>query len=275
MVQGRVALSRLNNKQRVALLGVLGKDVLIDDSYNLLAQTAAELRTAQIEVLEIMNAPSKSRFPVVQAGDLFVRQIYKELYGNILEMFETSPEKQIVLTGTSGIGKSVFLVYLAIRLLAESDDDEPPIIIFHTKRSEECYVFGGCLTVRSGNIEDFKPFLTLSDTWYLVDSSPHPVLDKARTVISASPKTLFSETNQYQDVDKDVAWRYYMAPWDLEELTTCWNSVTDFKELVPLKMVEELYSKIGGVPRYVLGRPMKVFKSLTFWMWLQSALCFE
>src|SRR5690606_12622138 len=128
--------------------------------------------------------------------------------------------KQIVLTGTSGIGKSVFLVYLTIRLLAESDDDEPPIIIFHTKQSTKCIAFGGYSTVRSGDIEDFAPFLTLPETWYIVDSSPNPALDKARTVISASPKTLFSEINQYQNIDKDVAWRYYMAPWSLEELTT-------------------------------------------------------
>ncbi|KAK5796970.1 hypothetical protein F5H01DRAFT_385410 [Linnemannia elongata] len=38
---------------------------------------------------------------------------------------------------------------------------------------------------------DFKPFLSLPDTWYFVDSTPDPVLGRAKTVISASPKTLF------------------------------------------------------------------------------------
>ncbi|KAI9233715.1 MAG: hypothetical protein BYD32DRAFT_118635 [Podila humilis] len=170
-------------------------------------------------------------------------------------MFENSQEKQIVVTGTPGIGKSVFLIYLAIRLLAESDDDNPPIIIFHTKWSDICFVFGGCSTVRSGNIKDFAPFLTLTDTWYFVDSAPEPVLDKARTVVSVSPKTLFSE-DSYQDIDKDVAWRYYMAPWNLEELKKCRSCVEDFK-VVPLQVVEELYLRIGGVPRYVLARPKK------------------
>ncbi|KAF8910309.1 hypothetical protein BGZ58_005912, partial [Dissophora ornata] len=241
----------------VALLGVLGEDILATDYFKSLIMAAVELRNADIGELDKIKAPLGSKFPVVQAGDLYVRQTYKELYGDILKMFkEEDGEKQIVVTGTSGIGKSVFLVYLVIRLLVESDVDNPPIIIFHTKQSKKCFAFGGYSTVRSGDIDDFAPFLTLPDTWYLVDSSPEPVLDKARTVIAASPKTLFSGANPYQDVDKDVAWRYYMAPWSLEELTTCRSSVADFN-VVPLEMMEKLYSRIGGVPRYVLARPMK------------------
>ncbi|KFH63328.1 hypothetical protein MVEG_10738 [Podila verticillata NRRL 6337] len=205
--------------------------------------------------MDKLSAPGNSVSPVVQASDLYVRQTYKDLFDEILKMFENSQEKQIVVTGTPGIGKSVFLIYLAIRLLAESDDDNPPIIIFHTKWSDICFVFGGCSTVRSGNIKDFTPFLTLTDTWYFVDSAPEPVLDKARTVVSVSPKTLFSE-DSYLDIDKDVAWRYYMAPWNLEELKKCRSCVEDLK-VVPLQVVEELYSRIGGVPRYVLARPKK------------------
>ncbi|KAI8603153.1 hypothetical protein EDD21DRAFT_369903 [Dissophora ornata] len=256
VVKGGVDLSCLNNKQRVALLGVLGQDILITDYFSSLVMAAVELRNADIGELDEIKAPFGSKFPVVQAGDLYVRQTYKELYGDILKTFEKIGEKRIVITGTSGIGKSVFLVYLVIRLLAESDDGNPPIIIFHTKESNICFAFGGYSTVRSGYLEDFAPFLTLPDTWYLVDSSPELVLNKARTVIAASPKTLFSGATRYQDVDKDVAWRYYMAPWSLEELTTCRSSVADFN-VVPFEMMEELYSRIGGIPRYVLARPMK------------------
>ncbi|KAK5796915.1 hypothetical protein F5H01DRAFT_401324 [Linnemannia elongata] len=108
---------------------------------------------------------------------------------------------------------------------------------FPHQTERECYVFGGRSTVRSGNIEAFKPFLSLPDTWYFVDSTPDPVLGRAKTVISASPKTLFSEAHQYQDVDKRVAWRYYMAPWSLEELKKCRISVVGF-EVVPLEAVK-------------------------------------
>jgi hypothetical protein len=49
-----------------------------------------------------------------------------------------------------------------------------------------------------------------------------------------------------------------MAPWSLEELKICRTKVSSFK-VVPLEAPEDLYAKIGGVPRYVLERPMKVF----------------
>lgn len=267
VVGDKIYLARLDNKERVLVLKGLGQSIQGDDSYDLLSRIAQELQGVSIKAMDKISAPSGTLLPVVGTNDLYVRQAYKDLYDTILGKFENkennvSPkssavQKHIVVTGTSGIGKSAFLVYFAIRLLAESDDVNPPMIIFHTKRSAECYVYGGCSEVRSGNIKDFRPFLRLPDTWYLVDSSPDPVLDRAKTVISASPKTLFSEAHQYQDVDKGVTWRHYMAPWNLEELKMCRSCVVGF-EVVPLATMEELYSMIGGVPRYVLERPMKV-----------------
>ncbi|KAK5796982.1 hypothetical protein F5H01DRAFT_401214 [Linnemannia elongata] len=204
------------------------QDIAGDDIFSSLSRTALELHGANIKDMDKISAPRGILLPVVDTNDIYVREAYKDLYDTILGTFENNTP----------------------------DDDNPPIIVFHTKRSAKCYVFGGRSTVRSGDIETFEPFLSLPDTWYFVDSTPDPVLGRAKTVISASPKTLFSEAHQYQDVDKRVAWRYYMAPWSLEELKKCRISVVGF-EVVPLEAVEELYSKIGGVPRYVLERPMQ------------------
>ncbi|KAK5796917.1 hypothetical protein F5H01DRAFT_418729 [Linnemannia elongata] len=247
-----------DNKERVSLLDFIGQAIDRTDTFYSMSSTALALQDTNMKNMDKLSAPRGILLPVVDTNDIYVREAYKDLYDTILGTFENNTpytgnelKKHVIVTG-----KSAFLVYFAIRLLAESDNDNPPIIVFHTKRSAECYVFGGRSTVRSGNIEAFKPFLSLPDTWYFVDSTPDPVLGRAKTVISASPKTLFSEAHQYQDVDKRVAWRYYMAPWSLEELKKCRISVVGF-EVVPLEAVEELYSKIGGVPRYVLERPMQ------------------
>ncbi|KAK5809682.1 hypothetical protein F5H01DRAFT_415626 [Linnemannia elongata] len=258
VVDNQVYLSRLSRKERVSLLASIGQEIAGDDIFSSLSRTARELHGTNMKDMDKISAPHGTTLPVVNTKELYVRKAYKDLHQTIIDTFDNDrngARNHVVVTGTSGIGKSAFLVYFAIRLLAESGDDHPPIIIFHTKRSAECYVFGGRSTVRSGTIEDFKPFLSLPNTWYFVDSSPDPILDQAKTVISASPKTLFSEAQQYQDVDKRVEWRYYMAPWTLEELTVCRASVVNF-EVVPLEAVEELYLKIGGVPRYVLEMPM-------------------
>ncbi|KAI1312990.1 hypothetical protein EDD11_002811 [Mortierella claussenii] len=260
IVNGRTRLSLLDNKKRILLLGLIGQMVDEADAFTSLSRIAHRLQGTDIEDVDKLSAPRDSILPVVHTTDLYVREAYKELHRTILSTFDNSRQgvevrKHVVVIGTSGIGTSAFLVYFAIRLLAESSDDNPPIIIFHTKRRAECYVFGGRSIFRSGNIEDFIPFLNLPDTWYFVDSSPDPILNRAKTIIAASPKTLYSEAHQYQDVDKKVPWRYYMAPWTLDELRKCRTSVAGFK-VVPVKVVDELYSKIGGVPRYVLEKPM-------------------
>ncbi|KAK5796887.1 hypothetical protein F5H01DRAFT_285699 [Linnemannia elongata] len=213
--------------------------------------------------MDKISAPRGILLPVVDTNDIYVREAYKDLYDTILGTFENNTpytgnelKKHVIVTGTSGIGKSAFLVYFAIRLLAESDDDNPPIIVFHTKRSAKCYVFGGRSTVRSGDIETFEPFLSLPDTWYFVDSTPDPVLGRAKTVISASPKTLFSESPPISGRRQKGSMALLYGPMELEELKKCRISVVGF-EVVPLEAVEELYSKIGGVPRYVLERPMQ------------------
>ncbi|KAG0280680.1 hypothetical protein BGZ96_001467 [Linnemannia gamsii] len=222
VVDGESDLSRLDNKQRVVLLGCIGQEVDRTDAFYSLSSPAREFQGTNMKEMDKISAPHGTKLPVVNTKELYVRKAYKDLHQTIIDTFDNDrneAQKHVVGTGTSGI------------------------------------VFGGRSTVRSGTIEDFKPFLSLPDTWYFVDSSPDPILDRAKTVISASPKTLFSEAQQYQDVDKRVEWRYYMAPWTLEELTVCRASVVNF-EVVPLEAVEELYLKIGGVPRYVLEMPM-------------------
>ncbi|KAH7056123.1 hypothetical protein BKA57DRAFT_196881 [Linnemannia elongata] len=198
VVDDRSDLFRLDNKERVSLLGFIGQDVAGDDIFSSLSRTALELHGANIKDMDKLSAPCGILLPVVDTNDIYVREAYKDLYDTILGTFENNTpctgnavKKHVIVTGTSGIGKSAFLVYFAIRLLAESNDDNPPIFVFHTKRSAKCYIFGGRSTVRSGDIEAFEPFLNLPDTWYFVDSSPDPVLGRAKTVISASPRPYF------------------------------------------------------------------------------------
>ncbi|KAG0246080.1 hypothetical protein BG011_002565, partial [Mortierella polycephala] len=263
VVDNKSDLSLLDYKERVSVLGFLGRPVDKTDTYDSLSTIAFALRNSSFQEMKILSTPpgSDTLFPVVDTKDIFVRQAYKDLYDEVSLKFQDSPmnmaRKRVVVTGTSGIGKSAFLVYFTIRLLTTSSDDNPPIVIFQEKGGSKCYVYGRLSTLRYGDIEDFRPFLNLPETWYLVDSSPNPLLVRAKTIISVSPKTLYSEMNQYQEIDKRVPWRYYMAPWTLEELEQCRSGVEGFK-VIPKNLMEELYGMIGGVPRYVLEKPMDV-----------------
>jgi len=264
-------LSKLDSKERVLLLKHLGQSLSGDSMYFSLPKAACALQQVHanlqendtdlskignyIQSLELLSAPPNTSFPIVDASDLYIRKEYKELYKEITASFTDDPlsslENRIVVTGTPGIGKSAFLVYFVVRLLAESDDGEPPIIIFQLKESTRCVVYGGTSVVREGDITVFEDLLDLPETWHLSDSSETPKLQCSKTIISASPKTLM---DTYHEAIKEAPDYYYMSPWGLDELEKCRSNVTNFKVVEP-KFLERLYAKIGGIPRYVLESP--------------------
>ncbi|KAI8606756.1 hypothetical protein EDD21DRAFT_422126 [Dissophora ornata] len=195
-------------------------DIGLDD-----LQTASAHQGSSFKELDSMSNPS-ARFPAVATKNPYVRQGYKDFYDGVSKGCMNDPTspglKRLILTGTSGIGKSAFLAYFTIRILATSSEGNPPIVIFQDKSSIDCFAYGG-------------------------------------TIISASPETLYSKVDQYREVDKRVSWHYHIAPWTLEELMQCRNLIHNF-HTVPEDIVTELYSKIGGVPRYVLEAPMGILQ---------------
>ncbi|KAF9370891.1 hypothetical protein BGX21_005360 [Mortierella sp. AD011] len=265
VMDGRHNLSLLTGPELVSVLDKIGTEVSVISDYTTLSQTAATLRDSSFEDINLISSSVDTQLPVIGMRDLYVRQAYLDLYDVIDKKFNSTKrnynnvKKHVAVTGTAGIGKSVFLVYFTIRILATSSENNPPIIIIQRKEDSRCFAFGGLETVREGDLKDFEPFLELPGTWYLVDSSPNPLLPAAKTIIAASPKTLYSEaSNSYQDIDKRISWRYYMAPWTLEELEVCRKTVRAYEKRVSKTFLKELYNMIGGVPRYVLERPKDV-----------------
>ncbi|KAF9926042.1 hypothetical protein BGZ65_007461 [Modicella reniformis] len=258
LIDGRVDLTRLDSKKRVKLLDYLGSKVHVGSKYDSIMKTAEALKDSSFEDLNLISTLSNEVFPVTETKQLYVRQAYKDLYDHIMKKFGPAMStRRIFVTGTSGIGKSAFLVYFAIRLLATSTEDDPPIIIFQENNTDNCYVYGGLKTPVKGDITNFESFLDRPETWYLVDSSPNPSANFAKTIISVSPKTLNSES-KYRELDKrEDFMKYYMAPWKLDELEMCRGNVKDF-EVITSDFMSELYSSIGGVPRYVLQKPRAV-----------------
>ncbi|KAI7829509.1 hypothetical protein BC939DRAFT_9926 [Gamsiella multidivaricata] len=258
LMDGLYDLSRLDQKEKVSLLMFLGQPIDGNDPFDSLLQAARIYRNTNEQELDTISSPSGTRFPVVDTEGLYVRHAYKDLCDKVASTFTDSPDttyqNRIVVAGTPGIGKSAFLLYFTIRLLAASNDDNPPLVVFHTQEGSDCYVYGGISTVRQGKIDDFRLLLDLPETWYLIDSSPNPALVQAKTIISASPQILCPDSGRYQDVLKETPQLHYMAPWEFDELETCRVCVRSFN-VVGQDLMKRLYFKIGGVPRYVLHSP--------------------
>ncbi|CAB4435540.1 unnamed protein product [Rhizophagus irregularis] len=222
-----------------------------DPSFNDLLEVVAHLKreSTNWEELKFIEHPTGKDLPVVQQPKLYIRQDYKALY-QIINKKNLDPK--FLINGTSGIGKSCFLLYLLVRLLCSSDD---VTIIFQTTQSEIFYRFKGS-ELDVGNFEDASYYLYIPDTWYLVDAKPPMPRLKARTVLAVSPVS-YKENKDFDEFSKVVVNKYCMSPWIIDELKVCREHIFPS---VPEDLMLRLYDKAGGVPRYVIEMPRTLIK---------------
>ncbi|KAG0271457.1 hypothetical protein BGZ97_011248, partial [Linnemannia gamsii] len=103
VVDGESDLSRLDSKQRVMLLGVIGQKVDRMDSFSSLSRSAIELHGANIGAMNKLSAPHGSILPIVSTDELYIRRAYKDLHDTILGTFENAcagnkTQKHVVVT---------------------------------------------------------------------------------------------------------------------------------------------------------------------------------
>ncbi|PKY53291.1 hypothetical protein RhiirA4_425906 [Rhizophagus irregularis] len=178
---------------------------------------------------------------VVERRLLFVRKIYKLLYSELKKKSKDGLTK-FLITGTSGIGKSCFLIYILMQLLYEGST-----IIFQPVNDEYFYCFQNLKLIR-GEYNDFLDILSSPDIWYLADGITSPKSSQGKTVIAISPNGIGSK--EYQQFEKNYYVKEYcMEPWSLKELEACRQYV--FPK-VPKEIMINIYNKAGGIPRYVL-----------------------
>ncbi|GBC06270.1 hypothetical protein RclHR1_06720006 [Rhizophagus clarus] len=182
---------------------------------------------------------------LIEKPTIFVRKPYEDLYRLIINKTSKGSKHKFLVSGTSGIGKSCFLVYFLIRHLCEFEN---ATIIFQTIQSDDFYCFEG-LNLSSRSYNNFLTHFQSSETWYLADGIISPRLVSAKTLIALSPKGFVND--KFQVIEKDIVQKFYMSPWSLDELLGCREKV--FPN-VPEDIVVALYNKAGGVPRYVFRR---------------------
>lgn len=121
-------------------------------------------------------------------------------------------------------------------------------VIFQSHQNEEVFYYFENLNLSSGSYDDFSIHLKSPETWYLADDVISLKSVSAKTIIALSPKGVVKD--EFQGIDKDIVKRFNMSPWTLRELSFCREHV--FPK-VPEDIMQDLYYKAGGVPRYVFG----------------------
>ena len=196
-----------------------------------------------------------SNLQVFESGLPFLtRQCYEDL-DTIIAKDINGSVRGAVITGTPGIGKTVFGLYELMKVV-----NEGKTVYYHRA---DIYVkcCNGFATVLKK--KDFLREVRLASTndWYIVDGVKPYFINhtKAFILLTTSPR----KEIWYKFSDEHGANTYWMPVWTEEELNSCREVAYPF---VSEETMKSLYDKFGGVPRYVLSQaPNKgVLEKLTF-----------
>jgi hypothetical protein len=195
----------------------------------------------------ILRFPVAPEFFPVHLKILYIRQSYKDMFNIICKNLKpkdpTKRHNRMVITGTPGIGKNVFLFYIIWRLA--NMKGKRTVILHREMDLGKIYVFqnDGCWTTLDDKY--IRHFLDNPTTWHLVDAfASQPGDTSAVTILVTSPAGRYYE----KVVDySGSAPLHFLPTWSLEEL----NRAAPYYKIKP-ELVESRFAKIGGVPRYVL-----------------------
>ena len=188
---------------------------------------------------------------------LYIREAYEELFEIIWKNQQDKESKmrinRMAITGTPGIGKSVFLFYILWRLA--NIKSTKTVILHRQMNHRRIYVFqnGGCWIVSSG--ADIQMFLTDPDTWYLTDAllTPPDSVEAVTILVSSPAEKYYSDFLKYSSTSP----LHYLPTWSLDELKRVAHVYSKSPE-----EVEKRFNMMGGVPRYVLEKDVNLEETI-------------
>ncbi|GBB85883.1 hypothetical protein RclHR1_12330004 [Rhizophagus clarus] len=177
---------------------------------------------------------------------LIIRDCYKEL---IIKMFKRDISKfGCIITGTPGIGKTYFGLYLLYYIRLHHPN---ATIVWQLADSDthQCYQFMPDGNVLVGGIAQFYDSISNKNNYYIVDAQK-PEKSSAYVILLTSPKAeLYNSIWKSEGITK-----YYMPIWNDEEIITLWN--IRYKEMkdengdtFTYEKLEMLMGRWGLIPR--------------------------
>jgi hypothetical protein len=187
--------------------------------------------------------------PSVQMiSELYIRRCYGEVLDLILHEFSVGT-LSVGISGTPGIGKSLFFLYILHRLLeiwSRCPMSQTERILYQCGEAFFMYDF------KTMTVALLKPFTALVSvqspkTLYVVDGADERYLEAAcRTVYISSPRS----DNFERFVKQKKAWKYYLPVWTAEEIFVCHTRCYSGESK---EVIENRLAVYGGVPRVVFS----------------------
>ena len=200
---------------------------------------------------QLISAKNESFFSVDNAPLFFVksfliRQAYKDLYRLTVQ---EPREKHFLVLGNPGIGKTIFLQYVLMRILKRG------LSVLYQKKSQDTSIYFDIkkreATVHFGTLPDHISTLMLEGSIFvLIDAASK----RAQTMqIGRCPSIIASFPNgaNYKDVVKDmVVVKLYMPIWSLDEIKIASRAFENDSEI----NISDRFARFGGIPRIIFEK---------------------
>ena len=173
---------------------------------------------------------------------LYVRQSYKDLHQLISTEYA---ENNVIITGTPGVGKSLFALYELYLAIKEGKN-----VVFQHEPSHTTSVFDNQRKIAfETDPAGVAPYLKERDTVYLYDAATRAEAQyrswRGRILVFSSPNN-----SNYAEVLKErETIMLYMPTWSWSEICLVLPK-TDIEEGTAQKM----FDKFGGVARYIFTK---------------------
>ena len=203
-------------------------------------ETTTNIQTVEC-VLPMANRYTRKEF--------YVRPCYAEYYDLIVTLLENTMQwkeskDQIIVTGTPGIGKSIFYIYFFQRWRRENPSSTVVVASFYDDRSPpKCFVFNP--TDRKGVKINFSQAEDYPEALHLYDGVPsgHPADFRMVCFTSPNRNWLYSLRKNFGHI------ALYMPLWTLEELQ---DANAQLKLGIEPETIYERFQFVGGTARYCL-----------------------
>ncbi|CAK4650434.1 unnamed protein product, partial [Aphanomyces euteiches] len=189
-----------------------------------------------------------------RAEEYYVRKAYSSYYVRVIELLQTYD--YISVTGTPGIGKSIFYDYFFSRYRNEHPEAIIVTASFNKDRGlMKCVVFGPDGSSMIWDNTDFPNIgKRIPNAIHLYDGPPFVPPADSKMVTFTSPNFGWLDSMR-KNVEAHC--ELYMPVWELGELG---DAVKVLNLEISDEELTERYRQFGGVPRYCLAKSARAYR---------------
>lgn len=182
-------------------------------------------------------------YPQERLRSMYIRSDYDGMFQVLIDQI-LKGNIQIPISGTPGIGKSLFFIYLLFRIIQSLEDDwSPYVIIYQSSKDFFEYNLSSGFVAKLKYDRAFHMVHERTDIWYIIDGQySEPLTSICPTIYLASPRSKYlSEYCKKKHL-------FYFPVWHEDEIWECRNLCYSD---IPDEVVFNRFRRYGGIPRHI------------------------